>query len=217
MSSETPPNIEDFLTVEERKVFAGLTSPAKIQSFLDATPYSADYANRSPVSVLRDRKAHCLDGALFAAAAMRRLGYPPVVIDLLPVPGRDDDHVLVIFRQNGRIGCLAKSNYVGLRYREPVFRTFRELVMSYFEFYFNTEGQKTLRGYTAPLDLSRFDALGWMWSDSAGDVIEKKFATLRRYPVLPEGGEGGLLKVDPLLFEAGTLGINLEGVYKPKE
>ena len=111
-------------------------------------------------------RGHCLDGALFAAYALSRLGDPPLVVDLLQEPGLDDDHVLAIFRRNGRLGALAKSNFTGLRYREPVYASVRELAMSYFEDYFNVNGVRTLRGYTAPIDLRRFDRLNWLWDDA---------------------------------------------------
>ncbi len=110
---------------------AGLDSPAAIQAFLDGLPYSADPFYRCPASVLRDGKAHCFDGALFAAAALRRLGFPPAIVDMLPE--RDDDHILAIYKVDGHWGAIAKSNFVGLRFREAVYASLRELVMSYFE------------------------------------------------------------------------------------
>src|SRR5512141_1033501 len=125
-----------------------LPAPEAIQRFLDETPYSSEGRYRCPRSVLRDRRAHCLDGALLAAWALRRLGDPPLIVDLRAV--RDDDHVITIFRRRGRIGAIAKSNVVGLRFREPVYRSLRELVMSYFELYYNTDGEKTLRSYSVP-------------------------------------------------------------------
>src|SRR5512135_753701 len=134
------------LTASERRMINRLSTPEKIQLFLDDIAYSTEEIYRCPVRVLRDRTGHCLDGALFAAAALRRLGYPPLVLDMLPEPGRDDDHVLAVYRRNGRWGSLAKSNFVGLRSREPVYRNVRELVMSYFDVFYNVEGQKTLRG-----------------------------------------------------------------------
>ena len=136
----------------ERAVFRRLTTPEKIQRFLDpelAYNKEPDGATcRSPRRVLRDRTAHCMEGALFGAAALRMLGHPPLLLDLEAV--RDDDHVLAIFRLRGRWGAVAKSNYSGLRYREPVYRTLRELVMSYFEHYYNLQKEKTLRRYSRP-------------------------------------------------------------------
>ena len=206
--------LEDRLNSENLTIFQSLRTPEKIQAFMDSIPYSGEDANRSPFRVLEDRLAHCLDGGLFAAAALRRLGYPAVIIDLLPKPGRDDDHVLAIFQQNNRWGAIAKSNYVGLRYREPVYRTTRELVMSYFEPFFNSLGEKTLRGYTVPFDLSKLDHLNWETDDKAVDVIEERLKHLRFTAVITPEMEKGLSKVDKRFYDGNTLGIDPKGVYK---
>ncbi|MBW8874078.1 MAG: hypothetical protein JF614_03880 [Acidobacteria bacterium] len=148
---------------------AGLDSPAAIQAFLDEIPYSADPFYRCPASVVRDRKAHCFDGAVFAAAALRRLGFPPLIVDMLPE--RDDDHVLAIFKIDGSWGAIAKSNFVGIRFREAVYASLRELVMSYFEFFYNVAREKTLRGYTVPLSLKPFDRQRWTTRDETMEAI----------------------------------------------
>ncbi len=148
---------EAHLTPSELDLWHSLTSPVKIQDFLNETPYSTDKFTRCPLRVLRERVAHCFDGAMFAAAALRRLGYPPLLVDLLPAPDTDDDHVLAIYQRDGYWGAVAQSNFVGLRYREAIHRNLRELVMSYFEDYYNVKGEKTLRGYTRPLNLTTLD------------------------------------------------------------
>lgn len=199
---------------EELAVLNRLTNPARIQGFLDALPYSADEIYRCPRSVLRDGRAHCFDGAVFAAAALRRLGHPPVLVDLRAV--RDDDHIIAIFRRAGDIGAVAKSNVVGLRYREPIFRTVRELTLSYFDDYFNLDGEKSLRAYSAPLDLSRFDALKWETSDNALDVIAARLDAIRHFPLLTSRQEKTLSKVDERSYKAGLLGSNWAGLYKPR-
>ncbi|MFH1212857.1 MAG: hypothetical protein V1681_02115, partial [Candidatus Neomarinimicrobiota bacterium] len=144
------------LTAAELALLDGLDSPLKIQVFLDETPYSTEPIYRSPLSVLRDRKAHCFDGALFAAAALRRLSYPPLILEMLPNK-RDDDHLLALYQKDGFWGAVAKSNFTGLRSREPIHRTLRELILSYFEDFFNIASEKTLRGYTLPLNLTTCD------------------------------------------------------------
>jgi hypothetical protein len=164
--------------------------------------------------VLRERIAHCLDGALFAAAALRRLGYPPLIVDLLP-RDRDDDHVLALYKQDGHWGAVAKSNFVGLRFREPVYRTLRELVMSYFEQYYNVEREKTLWGYSMPLNLKAFDKLNWMGSDEPLGAIVQRLAKMRRVPVLTETMIAGLSLVDERSYQSGLLGVNEAGLYKP--
>ena len=208
--------LEESLSSENRKLFKTLMTPVQIQAFLDSIPYSPEDANRCPRRVLEDRQAHCLDGGLFAAAALRRLGFKPVIIDLLPTPGRDDDHVLAIFKQNGGLGAIAKSNYVGLRYREPVYRSIRELVISYFEAFFNSLGEKTLRAYTVAFDLSKLDHLNWETNDQAADVIEERLKHLRFTTLITPAMEKSLAMVDNRFYDGNTLGIDLKGVYKVK-
>jgi hypothetical protein len=189
--------LESHLTPDEAELLAGLNSPVKIQAFLDTCPYRPEYSDLSPLSVLRQRKAHCLDGGFFAAAALRRLGYPPLVVDLLPDPGMDDDHILAIFKRSGLYGAVAKSNFSGLRFRDPIYRSLRELVMSYFEDFYNLDGVKTLRYYSRPANLARFDPAGWEWKDDCLVEIEDYLNTLPRYPVLTPKMESELASVDP--------------------
>jgi hypothetical protein len=205
----------EMLGDRQRNTFLKLDSPPQIQAYLDSIPYSADIANRSPLSVLRDNKAHCLDGGLFAAAALRHIGYPPIVIDMLPEAGRDDDHVLAIFKRHGYWGSVAKSNFTGLRYREPVYRTFRELVLSYFDDFFNAEGEKTMRAYSVPLYLKTLDKINWMWDEKATDFIEKHFGTLRRHLLLTPEMIRDLSPMDERSLKVGMLGVDLAGLYKP--
>ena len=199
-------------TAAERRRIATLRSPGEIQAFLDAIPYSADPFYRCPRRVLADRKAHCFDGALFAAAMLRRIGDPPLLVDTRAV--RDDDHVIAIFRRHGCVGAVAKSNFVGLRFREPVFRSVRELVLSYFEAYYNAAGEKTLRSFSVPLDLRRFDDLQWETSDTHLGVIATRLDTIRHYPLLSRRTAAGLIKVDERSLEAGMLGLDRSGLYK---
>jgi len=194
-------------------MFPRLSTPARIQAYLDETPYSAEDCYRSPRSVVRDRKAHCFDGAVFAAAMLRRLGHKPLIVDLLP-NARDDDHMLALFRVEGRLGAVAKSNFSGLRYREPIFRTLRELVLSYFEDYFNSAGEKTLRAYTVPLNLARFDAQDWLVRDETMDLIAEALDHIRKVTLINQRMEKRLLPVDPLALRAGLLGSNPDGLFK---
>jgi hypothetical protein len=205
---------DQSLSQKERKLISSLTSPVKIQAFLDSILYSAENIYRCPARVLRDRKAHCFDGAMFATAALRHLGYPPLVLDMLP--HNDDDHLLALYQRNGHWGAVAKSNFVGLRFREPVFRTLRELVMSYFEDFYNVDREKTLRGYTVPLNLSAFDPLNWMTSDETMDVIADKLDKVRKVYVLTDEMIAGLALVDERSYQAGLMGANAAGLYKPR-
>ena len=197
----------DTFTAAERAVFRPLGSPEKIQRFLDDLAYNKEPGGptcRSPRSVLRDRTGHCMEGALFGAAALRMLGHPPLLLDLEAV--RDDDHVLAIFRLRGYWGALAKSNYSGLRYREPVYRTLRELVMSYFEHYFNLRREKTLRHYSRPVNLRRFDRIGWMTAEEDVWPVPEYLCTIRHTPILPPRLVRHLGRVDARLFAAGLTG-----------
>lgn len=205
---------EQALSQSERQVMAQLTRVQDIQAFLDEVPYSAEVTDRCPLRVLRERIAHCFDGALFAATALRRLGYPPLIIDMLP-RARDDDHVLVLYKHDGHWGAVAKSNFVGLRFREPVYRTLRELVMSYFEQFYNVGREKTLLAYTMPLNLKVFDKLNWMVKDEPLEVIAQRLNNLRRIPVLTEAMIARLSPVDERSYQAGLLGVNEAGLYKP--
>jgi hypothetical protein len=194
-------------------VLSTLTSPVEIQEFLDTLEYSAESRYRSPRTVLRDRTAHCYDGAVFAAMALRRLGYPPLIVDMDAV--RDDDHVIALFKRHGRFGAIAKSNFVGLRYREPVYASLRELVMSYFESFYNVDYEKTLRQYTRPLNLSAYDKLAWTTSDPALDVIGDALSNIRVYKIIDAAMARSLSPVDKRTYDAGMLGVNKAGLYKP--
>src|SRR5579872_6858005 len=184
-----------------------LTTPERIQRFLDDLAYNKEPGGatcRSPRRVLRDRTAHCMEGALFGAAALRMLGHPPLLLDL--EAERDDDHVLAIYRVRGHWGALAKSNYSGLRYREPVYRTLRELVMSYFEHYYNLRREKTLRNYSRPVNLKRFDSMNWMTAEEDVWAIPEYLLEISHTPVLPRRLIPRLGRVDARLFAAGLLG-----------
>ena len=195
-------------TEDELAVFARLKTPERIQQFLDCEigynkePQGATC--RSPRRVLRDRVAHCMEGALFGAAALRVQGFPPLLLDLEAV--RDDDHVLAVFRQRGHWGAIAKSNYSGLRFREPVYRTLRELAMSYFEHYYNLAGEKTLRRYSRPVLLSRFDHSGWMTDEEDVWQIPEYLTGIAHTPLLAAGMDRRLNRVDARLQAAGKLG-----------
>jgi hypothetical protein len=208
---------EKRLTSQDRILLDSLHTPADIQAFLDGLPYAAGERNRSALEVLRERQAHCLDGGLLAAAILRRLGYPPLILDLQPDPGQDDDHVLALFKIEGCWGAVAQSNYTGLRYREAIHRTLRELILTYFEDFYNPFARKTLRCYTRPINLTKFDSLGWMWSSAGVDAVEKYLKQAHLFPLLTPAQVKRLVDVEKQSFEAGRLGINEQGVFIPKE
>ena len=206
-------NLEAQLVSSERKLLDGLNSPIKIQSFLNTIPYSEDHFYRCPLQVLRDHKAHCFDGALFAALALRRLGHPPLILELIPNK-RDDDHILALFKAHGGWGAVAQSNFTGLRYREPVYRSLRELVMSYFEDFFNSAGEKTLVGYRGPINLKVFDQLEWMSSDTGLETLSTDMDRYRVHPIISAEMAAVLAPVDERSLRAGLMGANEAGLFK---
>jgi hypothetical protein len=186
-----------------------------IQLYLNKLPYNPDYITKSPKRVMIEKTANCFEGALFAAAALRYLGYPPLIVDL--VAYNDDDHVIAVFKKNGRWGAIAKSNFTTLRFREPVYRTIRELIMSYFDFYFNTNGDKSLRNYSRPLNLSRFDKSNWMTTDDDLGFIGDYLFKIKHIKILTPSMTRNLFKADKDILKAGMLGSVKEGLFKPKK
>src|SRR5207302_6791295 len=182
-------------TGKELRNLRGLKTPAGVQRFLDDLPYHLADTAWSPRVVLRERTAHCLEGAIFAAAALRVLGFPPLLWDLEAV--NDTDHVLAIFKVRGYWGAVAKSNFSGCRYREPVYRTLRELAMSYFNIYFNLRGERTLRRYSRPVNLSRFDRLNWMTTDKPIWFIAEHLCEIPHTSLLTSTMEKNLTRLDP--------------------
>lgn len=199
-------------TREELTVLRQLTTPFKIQQFLDSVRYSSDSRYRSPRTVLKDRKAHCFDGAVFAAAMLSRLSYTPLIVDMQAV--RDDDHVIAIFKKNGMVGAIAKSNYTGLRFREPIYRDVRELVMSYFESFYNLEKEKTLRQFSVPLDLSAYT--GFEFSEELMEAIGLKLSYIPVTKLMTPAQIRGLHPVDERTYSAGLLGSVTKGLYRPE-
>jgi len=192
------------LSPEDVRTLRSLKTPAQIQKFVDALTYKYADTAASPKRVLRERKGHCLEGALVAAAALRVNGYPPLLMDLEAV--HDDDHVLAIYRQRGLWGSIAKSNYAGLRFRAPVYRTLRELAMSYFEQYYNLRGERTLRTYSVPVNLARLDGKHWMTAEEDVWCVTDLLVDARHYPLMPDKVARALPRVDRRSFEAGMHG-----------
>src|SRR5712675_2643656 len=182
-----------FSPADFRKLRA-LKTPARVQRFLDSLPYHLADTSWSPRKVLQEKTAHCLEGAIFGAAALRVLGFPPLLWDLEAV--NDTDHVLAIFKVRGCWGAVAKSNFSGCRYREPVYRTLRELAMSYFNIYFNLRGERTLRRYSRPVNLARFDHLHWMSTEKPVWFIAEYLCEIPHISLLTPATEKNLTRVD---------------------
>jgi hypothetical protein len=214
MDDENYSQFKARLTPNDKKIINGLDSPFNIFRFLDEVKYHSGERNRSMINILHERQAHCLDGGLFAATMLYKLGYTAVIIDLLPEPGTDEDHILAIFQQNNLWGCVAKSNFTGLRYRDPIYSSLRDLVLSFLEVYFNREGFKTLRYYTRPIYLKKFDQLNWLVDDHAVDEMEKHIKTLKSTHLLSDAMISSLCRVDKRTYDAGIMGAGLDWVYK---
>ena len=202
-------------TKDEIKFLKTMSDPDKIQGFLDSLDYNPVYECRSPRWVIRKRSAHCFEGALFAAAALQYNGHKPLIVDLKAY--NDDDHVITIFKEDDHWGAVAKSNFTSLRYREPVYRSLRELVMSYFDFYFNLDRDKSLRSYSLPLDLTIYDARRWTTTDDDLEYIGDKLEQIHHFPVVDEMMIKKLKRASSIMLEAGMLGSNPEGLFKPKQ
>ncbi len=192
-----------FTSAELRKL-RSLKDPHGIQRFLDDQPYHLADTAWSPQRVLRENTSHCFEGATFAAAALRVNGYPPLVIDL--EAEHDTDHVVAVFKHNSHWGAISKSNYSGLCHREPVYRTLRELAMSFFEGYFNLRRERTLRTFSRPVNLARFDQLHWMTTDQPLWFIAEYLFTIRHFPLLKPSMKRRLHRLDDRSFRAGCLG-----------
>jgi hypothetical protein len=192
------------LPPKDARTLRALNTPAKIQRFLDALPYQYADTAWSPQRALRERKGHCLEGALLAAAALRLNGRPPLLMDLEAV--RDDDHVIALYRERGLWGGIAKSNFAGLRFRAPIYRTLRELALSYFEHYYNLRGERTLRNYSRPVNLARLDSQDWMTSEEDVWCVADLLIAARHYPLFPAKVARTLPRLDRRSFEAGMHG-----------
>jgi hypothetical protein len=186
------------------RTLRSLKTPARIQQFVDALTYQYADTAWSPERVLRERKGHCLEGALLAAAALRVNGYPPLLMDLEAV--RDDDHVVAVYREGGLWGSIAKSNFAGLRFRAPIYRSLRELALSYFEHYYNLRGERTLRAYSRPVNLAALDSHRWMTSEEDVWCVPERLMEVKHYPLFPDKVARTLPRLDRRSFEAGMHG-----------
>ena len=203
-------NSNSFTPAELRKLRT-LKSPSGIQKFIDDMPYHLEDTAWSPRLVLKHNSSHCLEGAMFAAAALWANGYPPLILDL--EAQHDTDHVIAVYRVDGHWGAIAKSNYSGCRGREPVYRSLRELAMSYFNLYFNMRRERTLRTFSRPVNLKRFDSQNWMTTDKPLWFIVEYLFEIKHYRLLKPGMVRRLARVDERLFQAECLG---KAVKAPK-
>ena len=194
------------LTKKEYSLLRRLDSPKNIQDFLESFPINFEPEGDtclSPRRVLRERRAHCIEGAMFAALALRVHGQPALLLDL-EAAEHDFDHVVALFKKNGYWGAISKTNHAVLRYREPVYASVRELALSYFHEYFDAKGRKTLRRFSRPFDLSRLDD-EWMTSEEDVWFVPDALCEASHQSILTRSQISGLRLADPIERKAGEL------------
>src|SRR3989344_461654 len=195
------------LTEKEEKIFKSLKNPAEIQDFLNKIPINFDYHKdtcMSPRMILRKNKCHCIEGAIFAALALRFQGKRSLIVHLKA--SKDDyDHVIAVFKENNKWGAITKTNHGVLRYREPIYKNIRELVMSYFHEYFNNKGKKALRSYSIPVNLSIFDKKGWMTDEEDLWYIDNYLDKVKHFNILTRKQIKNLRKADKIEIEIGKV------------
>ena len=191
-------------TPGELRFLRSLKTPHGIQEFLNRCPYHLATSAFSPRKVIREKTVHCLEAAIFGAAALRVLGFPPLVYDL--EAEHDTDHVVAIYRVRGHWGAIARSNYAVLEYREPVYRNLRELSLSFFDGYFNLRRERTLRAFSRPVNLARFDRLGWTTAEKNVWFIPEYLCEIPHFPLLRPGMAKRLHRVDQRAYDAGLVG-----------
>ncbi|MFA5029224.1 MAG: hypothetical protein WC518_00555 [Patescibacteria group bacterium] len=199
--------MKNNLPPREFRILKRLKTPAKIQDFLNTIKINFEEdgdTSLSPMSVLERGVCHCAEGAILAALALRVNGYPPLVLDLT-ANKNDFDHVVAVFKKDGKWGAISKTNHAVLRYREPVYGSIRELVMSYFHEYFDDQGRKNLRSFSRPVNLKRFDRRGWMTTKEEVDYIIEYLADVKHFPIINRKQIRNLKKADPIEIKAGLL------------
>ncbi len=195
-------------TIEELSLFRKLSTPAKIQDYLNSIPFNFDKGSycMSPRAVIKNKKAHCAEGAIFAASVLEHHGHKPLILDLRSTEKPYDyDHVVALYKQDNFWGAISKTNHGVLRYREPVYKNIRELVMSYFHEYFLDTGVKTLREYSAPFDLSKYEKLDWRTFEGDISEVVEKLDEIKHYKILSPKQIKNLRKADKIEIEMGKL------------
>lgn len=197
----------DKIPDQRLKTLKKLKTPAKIQDFLDGMKINFEPNGdtcRPPLVVLKEKSCHCIEAAILAALALRLSGRPPLLVDLL-ANKNDFDHVVAVFQQNGKWGGISKTNHAALRYREPIYKSIRELVMSYFHEYLDDFGRKNLRSYSLPVNLKRFDKLGWMTTKEDVFYIPEYLVEVKHFPLLNQKQIRNLRRADPFEIKIGKI------------
>ena len=195
------------LTNEELHTLKKLNTPIKIQDFLDTLPINFEKRGEtymSPRRVLRERKAHCFEGALLAALALMLEGAQPLILDLTSYP-HDDDHVVALYRKNGYWGAISKTNHAALRFRDPIYRSVRELTLSYFhEYFMNDTGRKVLTTYSDPFDLSKLKT-NWVTAEKELFSVMHALDRSPHHVIVPEINKKLIRNADFMEKKAGSI------------
>jgi hypothetical protein len=189
MSASYARRVRAILSAEETKTFRKLNSPRKIQDFVDSLAINMELDARtymSPRRVLATGQAHCVEGALLAAAALAYHGARPMLLDFQAAYD-DEDHVVAVFRLNGHWGAISKTNHPGLRYRDPIHPSVRGLAASYFHEYYLWDGRKSLRHFSRPFDLSRYAPESWVTAGADLDWLVHALDASPHDPIIPRG------------------------------
>lgn len=195
------------LDAKEMSLLKRLNTPRKVQDYLNSLTQNHEPDGDtclSPRRVMREKRAHCIEGAMFAALAFRIHGQRPLILDLESAR-HDQDHVVALFRRHGCWGAVSKTNHGVLRYREPVYQTIRELVLSYFHEYFDQRGFKTLRRYSNPVDLSRFDRKTWVTNERDNWFIAQYLVDVPHKELLTRSQISSLRRADPVEVKMGEI------------
>jgi hypothetical protein len=195
-------------TKEEEKFLRTLNTPGKVQDYLDSLPFNFEEEEEScmsPRCVLRAQKAHCMEGALLASAVFFLQGRKPLLLNLKVGNRKDQDHIVALFQENGFWGAVSKTNHAVLRFRDPVYRTVRELAMSYFHEYFLTkDGTKTLKGYLGPINMRRFGTK-WLTDEEGLWKIAEIIFDSKHVEIVPASNKRHLKKASSLERKAASI------------
>ncbi len=219
-------NFRTVYSFQEIKLLKKLDSSNKIQDYLNSLKFNFEKRGDtcySPRFVIKNKTAHCMEGAMFAATALEFHGMKPLVMDLRAVE-HDFDHVIALFKKDGCWGAISKTNHAVLRYREPIYKTLRELTLSYFHEYFDDKGRKNLREYSKPFDLRYFDRypiklppqdlgragerstrVNWRTSDKNLFAIPEHLDKIKHYKILNKQQIKNLRKADKIEILAGKI------------
>mgnify|MGYP003394619740 CR=1 FL=1 len=200
-------SIQNEYSSGEIQFLKNLNSPQKIQDYLNTLEFNFEQRGEtcySPRNVIKHKKAHCMEGAMFAAAVLEFHGAKSMVLDLRS-ESHDFDHVVAVFKQFGFFGAISKTNHAVLRYREPIYASVRELAMSYFHEYFDKKGKKTLREYSEPFDLRYFDFLDWRTTEKHLFAIPEYLDKIKHFIILSSAQIKNLRKADKIEIKAGEL------------